>query len=322
MHRFTSTLLITASLIAALLIAADGAAQAQSAPDEVLAENAFVKLTRADYETELLRIPPEQRGEFAASPKRLTTLLNQILTNKTLAKQARDTGLDRDPEIARRLAHETDRFYAQAEMLKMEQDAAAEFDARKDDFLAKARETYLLNKDKYRLPEQVSASHILFETTKRGEPAALALAKETRAKLLAGADFATLAREVSDDPSAKTNRGDLGWFGAGTMDPVFTKAAFALKNAGDISEPVLTPFGYHLIRLDGRRAERQRPFEQASKEIMAEIKQRYVRETREAKVNAIRNDPSMKVNQAAIDALVVKLPEVPKLTQPPAPALR
>ena len=311
MHRT-----VTAFALATLIIAADCVAQAQKAGDEVLAENAAVKLTRSDYETDLLRVTPEMRGEFAASPKRLTMMLNTLLVDKTLAKEARDVGLDRNEEIARRLALETDRFLAQAMIGKIENDAAAEFDTRQADFLAAARETYMLNKEKYRRPEQISASHILFDPAKRGNDAALALAKETRAKLLAGANFATVAAEVSDDPTAKTNGGGLGWFGPGKMDPAFTKAAFALKNTGDFSEPVQSSFGWHIIRLDGRRPPQDMSWEQARKVIMTELKQRHVVETRDAKLNAIRNDPNLKINQAAIDALVVKLPEVPSLSAP------
>jgi len=311
MHRT-----VTAFALATLIIAADCVAQAQKAGDEVLAENAAVKLTRSDYETDLLRVTPEMRGEFATSPKRLTMMLNTLLVDKTLAKEARDVGLDRNEEIARRLALETDRFLAQAMIGKIENDAAAEFDAKQADFLAAARETYMLNKEKYRRPEQISASHILFDPAKRGNDAALALAKETRAKLLAGANFATVAAEISDDPTAKTNGGGLGWFGPGKMDPAFSKTAFALKNAGDLSEPVQSSFVWHIIRLDGRSPPQDMPWEQARKVIMADLKQRHVIEARDARLNAIRNDPNMKINQAAIDALVVKLPEVPSLSAP------
>jgi peptidyl-prolyl cis-trans isomerase C len=302
----------SAILLAVLLVAVDCIAQTKGAPDEVLAENDSVKITRADYELELLRVPAEMRFEFAASPKRLTTLLNQLLVDKTLAQLARDSGLDRDPELAARLAHELNRFYAEAEVLKIEQDAGAYFDAHASDYLPKAREIYLLEKDKYRVPDQVSASHILIEAAKRGDGEALALAKATRAKLEAGADFSTLAREVSDDPSAAANGGALGWFTANKMDPAFSKAAFELKKVGDLSQPVLTRFGYHIIRLDGRRSGEKQPFEQASKQIMTDLRGRYIKETRQARVQEILNDPHTKVNQAAIDALVVKLPNVPK----------
>jgi peptidyl-prolyl cis-trans isomerase C len=306
----------SAVLLAVLLVAVDCIAQTKGAPDEVLAENDSVKITRADYELELLRVPAEMRLEFASSPKRLTTLLNQLLVDKTLAQQARDSGLDRDPELAARLAHELNRFYAEAEVLKIEQDAGAYFDAHASDYLPKARETYLLDKDKYRVPDQVSASHILIEAAKRGDAEALALANATRAKLEAGADFSTLAREVSDDPSAEANGGALGWFPASKMDPAFSKAAFELKKVGDLSQPVRSRFGYHIIRLDGRRSGEKQPFEQVSKQIMTDLRGRYIKETRQAHVQAILTDPHTKVNQAAIDALVVKLPTVPKPALP------
>jgi peptidyl-prolyl cis-trans isomerase C len=307
---------VSAFALAALIVAADCIAQAQRPGDEVLAENGYVKLTRSDYETDLLRVPPEMRGDFAASPKRLTTMLNTLLLNKTLAKEARDTGLDRDDEIARRLALETERFLAQAMIGKIENAAAAEFDAREAEFLPTARETYMLNKQKYRRPEQISASHILFDPAKRGNDAALALANETRAKLRAGANFATLAAELSDDPTAKTNGGALGWFGPNKMDPAFYKAAVALKEPGDLSEPVQSAFGWHIIRLDGRRPPQDMPWEQARKLIMEDLKQRYINDARDKKLNAIRNDPQLKVNQAAIDALVVKLPDAPRQPGP------
>ena len=305
--------------LAALVSGADCLAQALKAEDEVLAENALVKLTRADYETDLQRVPAKMRAEFAANPTRLTMFLNTLLIDKTLAKQARDAGLDRDPEISRRLALELDRALAKAMVEKIEHDAAAEFDARGSDFLAKAREVYALNKEKYRTSEQVNASHILFDTTKRDDAAALALAKEARARLAAGADFAKVAAEVSDDPTAKENGGALGWFAPGTMDPAFTKAAFALKNAGELSEPVKSSFGWHVIRLDGRRPPREVPFERAQRQIMADLKTRYINDAREGKLTAISHDPAMKVNQAAVDSLLVKLPELPGSPKLPAP---
>jgi peptidyl-prolyl cis-trans isomerase C len=303
--------------LAGLLLAADCIAQAQGNPDDVLAENALTKLTRFDYETWLLSVPPDARLEIRASPKRLTTLLNTLLIDKTLAQEARNAGVDRDPEIQRRLAQEIDRFYAQAMLAKVERDAAAEFDKNAPSIEAKARETYLINKSKYMIPEQISASHILFDTKKRGDAAAEALAAETRAKLAAGADFATLAKQLSDDPTVKQNGGTLGWFVASMMDPAFSKAAFALNNVGDLSAPVQSSFGWHVIRLDGKRPAREMSYEQAKRLIMSEMRQRYIKEARDAKIDAINKDPNMKVNQALLEALVVPLPEAPKLPRTP-----
>jgi peptidyl-prolyl cis-trans isomerase SurA len=103
----------------------------------------------------------------------------------------------------------------------------------------------------------IRASHILIRV--QGEtPADSAAARETieglRARILAGEDFATLARQYSDDVASGRRGGDLGFFGVGRMVKPFNDAAFALENVGDVSDVVLTPFGYHLIRLEERAA--------------------------------------------------------------------
>jgi parvulin-like peptidyl-prolyl isomerase len=88
----------------------------------------------------------------------------------------------------------------------------------------------------------------------RDEAATLALALELRQRLLDGEDFATLAAEYSDDGSASSG-GDLGWFGRGDMVPPFEEAAFSLE-LNTISEPIRSEFGYHLIEVLERDAER------------------------------------------------------------------
>jgi parvulin-like peptidyl-prolyl isomerase len=78
------------------------------------------------------------------------------------------------------------------------------------------------------------------------DAAALALAKKLRQRILDGEDFAELAAEYSQDPGSAANGGDLGWFGRGAMVPEFEDAAFSLA-VGEVSEPVRTQFGWHLI---------------------------------------------------------------------------
>lgn len=303
-----------AALLAAMIAwPVTGSAQApatapaatEPSPDQLLAENAQARLTRGDYDADIQRLPAEMRDDFARDPKRLSSYLTNLLIVKTLAADARAAGLENDPVLQRRIALEVDRALADAQLRHLEQAAGKEFDAKADDFALKAKELYLIQKDKHKVPEQVSASQILFDTKRHTPEEALALARETRAKLLAGADFAATAKEISDDPSAKSNGGEIGWFARERMDPAFSQAAFAMKNVGDISEPVLSSFGYHLIRFEGRRAAEVKPFEAVQPQLMAELRKRYVNEQRDARTNAIRYDPNLKVNQPAVDSLLV-----------------
>ncbi|HTS21504.1 MAG TPA: peptidylprolyl isomerase [Casimicrobiaceae bacterium] len=292
---------------AALLVVLSGTLLAEGSPDDVLVETATVKLTRSDYEADLLRVPQDMRAAFASDPKRLTAMLNNLLVNKTLAAQARQAGIDRDPEVTKQIAMETDRLLAAEQLRRFDQQAGAEFDAKKDDFLQKARETYAVDKDKYRVLERVRIAHIQFDTKKRSPEAALALAQATRAKLLAGADFTATAKEVSEDPAAKANGGELGWMSEEKGEPEFSSAALALKEVGQISEPVRSSRGYHLIKLEERLPARALTFDEAKGRIMGQLRARYVKDRHDAMIATIRSDPSMKVDQEAVDALVYRV---------------
>jgi peptidyl-prolyl cis-trans isomerase SurA len=104
-------------------------------------------------------------------------------------------------------------------------------------------------------PEPEGARPLLPPPGPRDDAAALALAQELRERLVAGEDFAALAQEYSDDTGSATQGGDLGWFGRGAMVAPFEEAAFSLE-PGQISEPVKSDFGYHLIEVIEKDANR------------------------------------------------------------------
>jgi peptidyl-prolyl cis-trans isomerase C len=292
-------------LALAVVLLSPGAFAQSERTDEILAENSFAKVTRGDYEAELLRLPPDLRNGFAASGKRVYDLLSRLLQTKSLAAQARAAGLDKDPEVQSRLSLEVDRLYAGLQVAKIEEEAGRAFDKRRPQLEARARELYLANRDKYRVPEQVAASHILFDTKKHTPEEALKLAQETRLKILAGTDFNALAKQVSDDPSAQSNGGHIDYFDKAQMDPAFANAAFALKNVGDVSEPVRSSFGYHLIRFEGRRSATMRTFDEVKESILATERAKFIDEQRETALAPLKNDSATKVNKAAIDALII-----------------
>lgn len=121
---------------------------------------------------------------------------------------------------------------------------------------------YSENISKYNKPEEVKARHILIQ----GDDAkALEKIKEIKAKVNTK-NFAAMATKESQDPTGKGNGGDLGWFSAGRMVPEFEKVAFGMK-AGEISEPVKTQFGYHLIYVEGKKAAEVKALESVKTEL-------------------------------------------------------
>lgn len=115
----------------------------------------------------------------------------------------------------------------------------------------------LLREEYARLQSEVNAWHILIGCRPEASPddtlAAYRKAMEVRVRLLQGEPFEIVARAVSDDPSSLTNGGNLGWFTATQMIMPFEDAVYNMK-IGDISMPVRTPYGYHVIKLSGKRS--------------------------------------------------------------------
>ncbi len=130
---------------------------------------------------------------------------------------------------------------------------------------AKVKALYETRKAQY---TELKARHILFMVQGEAQAAeAFKKAQDLRAKIVAGLDFAKAAEASSEDPSAKGKGGDLGWFNPGRMDKAFSAAAASLKE-GEISQPVKSQFGYHLIKLEGRR---EKPFDEVKEELRAQM---------------------------------------------------
>ena len=130
---------------------------------------------------------------------------------------------------------------------------------------------YEEDRQQYSTPEQVRASHILLKTEGKDEAAVAKQAEELLAKAKAGADFAKLAAENTEEEAGKTRGGDLDFFGKGQMVPEFEKAAFALQ-PGQLSDVVKTQFGYHIIKVTDRRPATTRSLEEVRSQIEEQIK--------------------------------------------------
>ena len=118
---------------------------------------------------------------------------------------------------------------------------------------------YDVNLPQYQTPGQVRASHILLRVDGDDDEAVAARAAALAAEARGGADFAELAREHSEDETNAESGGDLGSFGRGRMVPEFENAAFAMA-AGEVSDPVRSPFGFHVIQVTEKQEEVTQPF--------------------------------------------------------------
>ena len=277
-------LILAAGAMAAPAIAQDAAPTAEApaavSPDAVVATVGGEPITEADLSfaaedltQELSQMPPEQRKPF---------LLRVLIDMKVMAKAGQDAGMAETPLFQQRLAYLQDRalrraYFADTIANSVTEDAVrAEYDKFVADFVP---------------ADEIRASHILVPTEEE--------ANAVKAELDGAADFATLAKAKSIDPGA-ANGGDLGFFGPGMMVAPFEAAAFALTDVGQVSAPVQSQFGWHVIRLEEKRQSSAPAFEQ----VAAQLQQQLLMSTFDETVAALMAGVAIDIPDAALKAAV------------------
>ena len=249
-------------------------------PDAVVATVAGQPITEAelsfaaeDLTQELSQMPPEQRKPF---------LLRVLIDMKVMAEAGRKAGMADTPLFKQRLQYLEDRSLRRAYFADAIANAVTEAAVRADydKFVAD-----------FKPSEEIRASHILVKTEEE--------AKAIKAQLDGGADFAALAKEKSIDPGA-ANGGDLGFFGKGMMVAPFEAAAYALTDIGQISDPVQSQFGWHIIKLDEKRQSAPPAFEQ----VAQQLQQQLLMKTFDSTVAKLMDGVAIDIPDAALAAAV------------------
>jgi len=241
-------------LLAAAIVAAVSAgaflhvASAEEKTDTVVAKVNGQAITEADMRYaenelggELANLPPEVKRR---------ALAEYLIDNTLFADAAEGAKLSATPEYEQQMGYLKRRVLRELYFNKTLKDTIKEDEAKKihSDRVAQLKPE-----------EEIAASHILVDSEDK--------AKELRAKIAAGADFAQVAKENSTDTGSKDQGGVLGYFGHGQMVPEFEAAAFKLEK-GQISEPVHTSFGWHIIKVDDRRKKEPPSYEAVKETIM------------------------------------------------------
>jgi foldase protein PrsA len=165
----------------------------------------------------------------------------------------------------------------------------------------------LTEEDLVKAYEQVEASHILISPVSGNWDAAKKQAENVLAEIRAGKSFASMAEKYSTDTATKSKGGELGFFARSGMDEDFANAAFALK-VGDISEPVKSAYGYHLIHVTARKEAAGEEYEKAKEGLKEQIEAEkaanqyqewFAQVHNEAKI--VINDPALRAHHLAVN---------------------
>jgi parvulin-like peptidyl-prolyl isomerase len=220
-------------------------------PDRVVVVAGDLKITAAQFDQIIDALPEQYRATARGSGRK--QFADNVVRIAVLAQEGKRRKLDESS------AYRTQSMFEDANLLANMTYAEIGKNAKVDE--ADVRKYFEAHKAEF---EQVRARHILIRV--QGSPAAvrpgqkdlteaeaLAKAQDLRKRIEAGEDFAQLARKESDDAGSGANGGDLGFFRHGQMVPSFEQAAFALQ-PGDLSEPVKSPFGYHVIKVEAKES--------------------------------------------------------------------
>ena len=239
MSAFKPKSSVLLALLPALAILAWGGGA--HADPKVLAKVDGVAVTEDDLNDALADIGPGLPEKLQGA-ERDKYVLDYLIDLKLVAKKAAEDKVDGTPEFARKLAYQKDKLEMEALLGSVAKAASTEENERKAYDEAAAKQP----------PEpEIHARHILLATEDE--------AKAALKRVKGGEDFAKVSTELSKDPAGEG--GDLGWFTKDRMVPEFAEAAFKL-DVGQISDPVKTQFGWHIIKVEEKRVKTFPPFEE------------------------------------------------------------
>jgi len=245
-----------------------------AADDPVVARVNGVDIKQSDLDFAASEVGPRLASLAAVERKRV--LLQYVIENELMAGAGQKDSLDKTESFPSRAQYHQRRALRDAFFDVKIKDAVTEADAKKiyDEKIVQLK------------PEQeVHARHILVATE--------AEAKEVTERLKKGEDFTAVAKEKSKDTGAEG--GDLGFFARGQMLKPFEEAAFAL-DVGQISEPVQTQFGWHIIKVEAKRDQPLPTFDQVKEAIIAQLVQQKAQEV----VTGLRDAAKIEVVDAEL----------------------
>ncbi len=297
------------TLVVALVSTGGMAAGSSTA---VVASRGGASVTLADVDRFVENIPAQDRPRFFDSPQRIESLINNLLLQKQLAAEAREAGLDQQPQFQAPLGDPSDAALAKAEVARFR--AALP----KPDIEQMAKEEYLAHKEKYAVPAVLDVRHVLVKAEGRTEEEARALAEKVHGEAVADPSrFPELVEKYSDDPRKAEEKGLLHEAGSPRYVAEFAAAARALAKPGDVSPVVHTKYGYHVLQLVAKSPDEPRSFEDVHDEIVAALTKRYEDEAVQRHADTLRNLP-IEANPDLVASLRTRYGEAPAIPEPGA----
>lgn len=275
---------LTALLIGAGLLFSVPAAACEGT-DCVLASRNGVNLYPIDLEASIGDLDPGVRAGILSKPERIDRLMDNVLITRQLAEMAKKAGFDQNPIVQRQMLLAAERALSEhARAAELKKRAGAR------DFEIYAREQYAIRMDEFSVPPTTEVAHILIATGTLCQADALVRANDVLIKARGGENFESLVQQYSDDDSKVNNAGRIEVSEKAGLDPAFKRASLALTEPGQLSEPVLSGFGYHVIKMIEKRPGMTPSYENVKEALMQNVQANYQRRIKDTLFSDLRAD--------------------------------
>lgn len=270
---------------------------------EILAQRGDGVVTRDTFAVRAEKIPNENRFATLRNKNRLRDLINTLLLQAQLTSDARKAGFDKEKVIIERMKLAAEVELAQAWLehyVKVQPEA---------DYEMLATEYYLLNKDTILTSPKVDVSHILISTEERSAEEALELAESLYQQLTENpGQFDEMVLNHSEDPSAASNKGQFKNVMNGDMVKPFEDVAFTMQE-GEISAPVKTVYGYHIMRLDAFKAPRKMEFEEVKTRLIETERKQHEQRVRREYLETLTGQDVKMTEEALLEVIKTQFGE-------------
>lgn len=237
---------------------------------EIFARKGDAVLTQADWDAFLSRIPSKDHVPFLVSHERVGDALDRLLLVRLLASEAEKRGALENDIVVSQLIQAIMVYLAETELEHAWQENQL------DDYTEKAREHYRLNEQEYTAEPSVDFTYLRLALEDRGEESASELAEKIVAMLEEGESFDALVEEYTEDPEFSETNGHYEDVAIDDLEPTVKEVLVDDLEESEISEPVVTPYGVIIVRLDRiNRSGRILPFEDVRDEVIETVKREH-----------------------------------------------
>ncbi len=243
-------------------------------------------ITQEDVSREMKALP-EQIQKIFEGPEGTERFVNELVKKEILYQEAKKKGLDKSPDYQKKV-EDFKKLTLISQLLEKEIEEKVKV-SDKD-----VKDYYETHKKDFTANNQVKASHILVKTEEE--------AKGIAEQLKKGADFAKIARAKSIDAGSAKSGGDLGFFSRGQMVPEFENAAFNLK-VGEVSGPVKSQYGYHIIKVTERKEGKVVEFEKIKGLLTQRLTAEKQKEVFDSYINNLINSYKVDINKEALSKM-------------------